>query len=147
MQPTLQPNERLLAVTPFSKAFFHAGSVVILQHFPLAMTDARFLEPEYANWRQVMSQAIGDRFIKRIVATANEVFRLPIRKIDPNIMPFVGRHAEREGSHYVWHVPADHVFVRGDSGAGADSVTWGPIPMSALRQIVLCRYPSLRRIR
>lgn len=147
MQPTLQPDEQLLALVPFSNAFYQVGRIVTLQHFPLAVADSRYLQPEYQSWRQLMSDKIGDFFIKRIVATANETVHISMTDIHSSDIYFVEQHAKRISQSYVWHVPTDHVFVRGDSGIGIDSVLWGPIPISSLRHIVLCRYPSLRRIR
>ena len=147
MQPTLQPDERLLGFTPFFKARYQVGQIVTLQHFPLIMAGSRYLQPEYHSWQQVMSKEIGDIFIKRIVGIANDTVRISVDNIQSSIINLVDQHAERNKQSYVWHIPAGHVFVKGDSGIGADSVTWGPIPISALRHIVLCRYPSLRRIR
>jgi hypothetical protein len=37
--------------------------------------------------------------------------------------------------NYIWHIPPNHCFLKGDS-VGIDSCVWGPIPINHIRGVV-----------
>lgn len=146
MAPTVQPGERLLAVTARMRWGLRRGQIVTLcPHnliYPLQVLD----RPESLSWRAATSTANqqSDLYLKRIVGLPFDIIRVPTSEAS-SFSP-VDLGADKVGADYVWHVPEHHVFVRGDGVFSVDSVTWGPVPIFTVHQIILCRFPSFKRV-
>ncbi|GIK56284.1 MAG: hypothetical protein BroJett015_19470 [Chloroflexota bacterium] len=146
MIPTLRHGERVLAWTPFARQFFKRGEIVTLSHVHLHLptdtqSDAGFRTPIAG-----IQQEQPELFVKRIMGLPGDTVRIPVHQLSHHIPAAVDPQARRDGSDWVWRIPDDHVFIRGDGPYSTDSVVWGPVPFTQLRQVVLCRFPSFQRI-
>lgn len=144
MSPTLRNGEQVLAYTPLRPVRFRRGSIVTLRQFNLWLDEHIRAHPNFAEWLEASKVNFSELFLKRVIGLPYDIIRIPKRQLATE---YIDRKSIFDGMDYIWHIPAGHVFVRGDGVDSVDSISWGPIPISALRQIVLCRYPSLRRIR
>lgn len=146
MTPTLQSGERVLAWTPLAKRLFRRGSLVTLRHFHIRLTDEQRAQPGYQTAVAVLERQPPEILIKRLIGLPGDTVRIPIPQLSPYALAIADPQAIRRGDELLWHVPAGHVFVRGDGQQSNDSVAWGPIPLEKLDQLVLCRFPSFQRI-
>jgi signal peptidase I len=146
MTPTLQNGERVLAWTPFSKRLFRQGNLVTLRHFHIRLTDEQRAQPRYRAAVAVLERDPPELLIKRLIGLPGDTIRIAVSQVSSSALATVDPQAVRQGDELLWHVPAGHVFVRGDGQVSNDSVAWGPIPFEKLDQIVLCRFPSFQRI-
>ena len=139
MFPTLEDSEQVLAWTPFHHSLFRRNMIVTVQHVNVQMTE-RLLEIGRNNFPTEWSELL----IKRLIGLPGDTVRIPKHKVKSDYMD---NHAIQTDSAFIWHVPAGHVFVRGDGRTSVDSTTWGCIPINELQQIVMCRFPSLSAVR
>jgi signal peptidase I len=149
MTPTLQNGERVLAWTPFSRRQFKRGSIVTLHRFfdvHVHLTDEQRAQPGFQKALAALEREPQELLIKRLVGLPGDTVRVPAGQLSPGKLPTIDPQAMRCGDEFVWHVPKGQVFVRGDGVQSGDSVSWGPIPITHLEQIVLCRFPSFERI-
>ncbi|MBX3055372.1 MAG: signal peptidase I [Anaerolineae bacterium] len=146
MMPTLQSGERVLAWSPFTRRLFKRQIIVTLCYFPKQLPVDKQFNHEFHSTIMAMKRERTDLFIKRLVGLPGDTIRVPVDQLPPDTLLFVDSQAIRCGSEFLWHIPAGHVFVRGDDQQSHDSITWGPIPITQLQQIVLCRFPSLQKI-
>lgn len=89
------------------------------------------------------------KFIKRIIGLPGDTVCIPISSLH-EFMQTVLRSAEGGNAaqshcdangNLVWTVPEDHCFVRGDGLVSMDSLTVGPIPLSAITGITVLKLP------
>lgn len=147
MSPTLKSNERVLAVTPPNICLFRRNQIITLQHLNMHFPERfAYLYKDKA-WQKQMKNSMSEIFIKRIIGLPSDIIRIPLNDISEHLHEQLDAKATYSNGQGIWRIPEGYVFVRGDGKQSADSTVWGPVPISALRQIVLCRYPSLRRIR
>jgi signal peptidase I len=146
MSPTLPSGDRVLAWTPFARRFFKRGVIVTLSHFHIHLPADKQNQPGFRAATAAIVQEQSELFIKRLVGLPGDTVRIPLSQLSPHSLVTVDPQAARRSDELVWHVPAGHVFVRGDGLQSNDSVAWGPIPFEKLDQIVLCRFPSFQRI-
>lgn len=146
MAPTLDAGDRVLAWTPFSKRLFRRGNIVTLCPFHIRLTDKNRPQAEFQSTIAFLEYELPELFIKRIVGLPGDTIRISATQLPQHTMSAIDPRAIRHGDELLWHIPEDHIFVRGDGVQSGDSITWGPIPLIRLRQIVLCRFPSLQRI-
>lgn len=146
--PTLYDGERVLAYTPLFRCQYREGCIVTLRHFQPSTPPVE-LQQKHENWLTSASahDVASAVYVKRIIGLPGNTVRIPQRDVDELNLPEIDARSELIDNHYVWTVPQGCVFVRGDGTVSVDSISWGPIPLTSLWQIVLCRYPSLRRIR
>jgi signal peptidase I len=146
MTPTLQNGERVLAWTPFSKWLFRRGSIVTLRHFHIRLTGEQRSQPHYRATVAAIECDPPEILIKRLVGLPGDTVCIPLSQLSPHMLATVDPQAVQHGDKLLWYVPDGHVFVRGDGRQSNDSVAWGPIPMTKLNQLILCRFPSFQRI-
>jgi signal peptidase I len=146
MVPTLQNGERVLAWTPLTRCFFKRGAIATLSHFHIHLPADKRNQPGFRAAIAAIAQERSELFVKRVVGLPGDIVRIPLSQLSPHAMTTVDPQAVRQGDELLWHVPAGHVFVRGDGQVSNDSVAWGPIRFEKLDQIVLCRFPSFQRI-
>lgn len=146
MTPTLQNGERVLAWTPFASRFFKRGVIVTLSHCPIHLPAGKQNQPGFRAAMATIAEEHSELFVKRLVGLPGDTMRIPVTRLSPHALATIDPQAEQQGNDFLWHVPAGHVFVRGDSRQSNDSVTWGPISFEKLHQIVLCRFPAFQRI-
>jgi signal peptidase I len=146
MLPTLQNGERVLAWTPLSRCFFKCGAIVTLSHFHIHLPADKRNQPGFRAAMAALAQERSELFVKRVVGLPGDTVRIPLSQLSSHAMTTVDPQAVRQGDELLWHVPAGHVFVRGDGQVSNDSDAWGAIPFEKLDQIVLCRFPSFQRI-
>ncbi len=145
MAPTLCSNERVICMKPLKKSFLKRGQIVILSHLNVVPLKKYAYLCNNTIWQQEMER-MSEVFIKRIIGLPFDIVRISLSEI-PQYLLKSNVKVENSDGYAIWHIPNGHVFVRGDGSSSVDSVVWGPIPVSAIHYIVLCRYPSLRRIR
>ncbi|VAX06476.1 Signal peptidase I [hydrothermal vent metagenome] len=143
MSPTLQNGERILAWTPFSRKQFKRGVIVTLSHIQTYTLNVQ--SNHYMN-RIIIKQKQSELFIKRLIGLPGDTVIISVAELSQQTLLTVDSHARRCGSKLMWHVPNNHVFVRGDGIQSNDSIMWEPVPFSLLKQIVLCRFPSFKEI-
>jgi signal peptidase I len=130
MSPTYLPGDRLLALRYFSRRWLGRGRIVVWKmpsELPMSS----------------MSDAMrAQLYIKRIVGLPGDEVTAPIVKL-PEIDEAAGRIVQEQELR-TWHIPAGHCFVKGDS-PGFDSTMFGPLPLHALKGIILVKLP--RRVK
>jgi signal peptidase I len=147
MLPTLHNGERVLAWTPFSKRQFRRGTIVTLTDSHIHFSKSCQMQNDSDKTVTATKKRKSELFIKRLIGLPGDTVRVAVSQLAPHVLTTIDPQARQIDSEFVWQVPDNHVFVRGDGQNSNDSVTWGPIPMFQLQQIVLCHFPSLRRIR
>jgi signal peptidase I len=145
MAPTLESGERVLAWTPFSKQCFKRGKIVTLS-YPGHPSSVQYYHSSSYTRIAALKHRQPELFIKRILGLPGDTVRIPADQLAFHILDAAGLRIEQDGDELVWSIPDEHVFVRGDGLYSSDSVTWGPIPITQLQQIVFCQFPSFRRI-
>jgi signal peptidase I len=135
-----------LAWTPFTRRFFKRGTIVTLSHFHIHLPADKQNHPGFQAAMAAIAQERAELFIKRLVGLPGDTVCIPVSRLSAHALTTVDPQAIRCDDELLWHVPAGHVFVRGDSRQSNDSVTWGPISFEKLHQIVLCHFPSFQRI-
>jgi len=124
MFPTFQDGDLLLALRCWPRRRLRRGQIVVWQPPPEKQPDS------------VRQLARGVRFVKRITGLPGD--RVTVHPL-PIPFPKTGANSFGDESPLqVWDVPADHCFVQGDS-TGFDSRLIGPIPIKAVRGLVLSR--------
>lgn len=146
MVPSLENGERVLAWTPFSKRYFRRGRIATLSYLVMnTFADPRSYFGSCAQMT-TLKQRRTELFIKRILGLPGDTVRIPVDQLASYVLDTASLLANQDNGDLVWQVPDGHVFVRGDGLHSSDSLTWGPIPIAHLQQIVLCRFPSFKRI-
>jgi hypothetical protein len=79
-------------------------------------------------------------YIKRIVALGGEALTISHTGIAARNYSF-NHKINHKQSQQVWHIPAGHLFVQGDSPQSVDSRTWGPLPIQSIRGVTLMKLP------
>jgi signal peptidase I len=152
MEPTVKDGEKVLAYTPLSQKQFRRGMLVTLCY--CVVDDFTFPQHilsnprEHDKLRQVIERDLTRTYIKRLIGLPHDKMPGKTYTAGKSTAQLCYQTNEQtETGKTEWQVPSKMIFVLRDGTLGEDSRNWGPIPMSSLRQIVLCRYPSLRRIR
>jgi signal peptidase I len=126
MAPTLEAGDRVLMIRHWPTRWLRKGQIVLI-------------EPGFGT-------AIGPTllaatpYIKRIVALGGETFT--ISNTDITIHNYSCNHKiDHAQNQQVWHIPAGHLFVQGDSAQSVDSRIWGPLPLQSIRGVTLMKLP------
>ncbi len=146
MAPTLQNGARLVAWTPFAWRFFKREAIVTLSHFRIQLPADKQAQLRFRAAMASIAEECSELFIKRLIGLPGDTVRIATSNLAPHAVVAVDPQAIRYGDELLWHIPEGHIFVRGDGRQSNDSVAWGPIPIEKLDQIVLCRFPSFKRI-
>ena len=136
MSPTLKHGDRVLVLRYWPDRWLSRGQVVLIWPWLHSSRNARA-------WGQLKIVP----YIKRIVALPGDTIVTSIADLSDLY------HAEQIVAHddngqRVWHIPPDHLFVRGDNRPGGDdSLTWGPIPFRSVLGVVIVKLPIKRASR
>lgn len=131
MYPTFHHGDRVVAVRFWPSRWLHRGQIVVWQ----LPSDSRLAS---------LPESMCSRFyIKRIVGLPGDKAAASIAELPGTLSP-LSAHAHGDQGSRIWHIPAGHCFVRGDT-PGFDSTLFGPLPLHALRGVVLVKLP--RRVR
>lgn len=126
MYPTYQPGDHLLALRYFPQRWLRRGQIVVwkLPSDPLMHS---------------MSVSMDSKlYIKRIIGLPGDDVFAPIVKFPDGQEGKKQRTQEQDLQK--WHIPARHCFVKGDSPS-YDSTFFGPLPLHALRGVILAKLP------
>mgnify|MGYP005852872509 CR=1 FL=1 len=126
MSPTYLPGDRLLALRYFPRRWLRRSRIVVWK-----MPSELLMSS--------MSDAMPTQlYVKRIVGLPGDEVIAPVVRL-----PEAGEAAEEmvDGQELrTWRIPAGHCFVKGDS-PGFDSTMFGPLPLHALKGIILVKLP------
>lgn len=126
MSPTYLPGDRLLALRYFPRRWLSRGRIVVWKL------------PSGLPMSSMANTMRTQLYIKRVVGLPGDEVIAPVVKL-----PEAGEAAEQmvDGQELrTWHIPVGHCFVKGDS-PGFDSTMFGPLPLHALKGIILIRLP------
>jgi signal peptidase I len=115
MAPALEDGQRVLALRSVPRRLLRRGQVALVA--PGGVTSPLFL--------------------KRIRGLPGDRLETSLDELHPAVRAGHHHFYDRQGRR-VWRVPPRHVFVQGD-GSGSDSRAWGPVPVSAVRGVVIAR--------
>jgi len=146
MAPTLRDGERLIARSPLSKRAFKRGTIVTIARCEPQAPPSHLVN-RHSNWYVSSNANHHSFYIKRIIGVGSDTVSIQVHSLQQFGYSEIHASGYLKNDRYEWLIPEGSVFVRRDGTCGVDSVTWGPIPITALRQIALCHFPSFRPIR
>lgn len=121
MAPALKDGQRVLALRSVPRRLLRRGQVALV----------------------APGGASSPLFLKRIRGLPGDRLESSLDELHPAVRRRHRRFYD-PGGRRVWRVPPGHVFVQGD-GPGSDSRTWGPVPVSAVRGVMIARLDRGRR--
>lgn len=123
MFPTLTDGDRLVVLHWWPRRLLRRGQIV-LAHFSFTGNPGEHVQ------------------VKRIVATAGETITTALAEIPSQHMQcLLAKHHDALGWR-TWHIPPQHVFLRGDNRAkSTDSLIVGPLPHTRIQGVVLMKLP------
>lgn len=127
MAPTLEPGDRVLVLRRIARRP-NRGDIVIVWpwNFPPAGPKPF---------------GVTDPFIKRVTGMPGQTIATSITEIHTTLQARE-RAAHDSDGRRTWYIPVDHYFVRGDQPIGGfDSLSWGPVPLSAILGVVIAKLP------
>lgn len=138
MYPAFKEGDHVIVMRYLPKRWLRRGQVVIAENLPHGPEGlgkyAGMASPEFGKIRHKRSRSTKP-LIKRLIGLPEETVtvsgRQPILRTR-NLPP------PDDVGDYIWHVPADHCFLKGDS-IGIDSCVWGPIPLRYISGVVVCK--------
>lgn len=140
MTPTLQTGDRVLAVRHWPSTWLRKNQIVLVQLEPERLTNA--MQP-------AVQEANGDAtlIIKRLIGLPHETITLPRPALADMVQAARLTAHEQMGEMLIWHIPADHGFIKGDGAISVDSVLRGPIPLRTIVGIVVAKLPQRAKAR
>ncbi|MEM8535436.1 MAG: signal peptidase I [Chloroflexota bacterium] len=142
MSPALEEGDRLLSLNFWPHSWLRRGQIVTGNSDKLLLPIEAF--EQVHNDVAVVSfedETIDTKFIKRIVGLPGDTVCVPLTSLHVNLQTALQSQADAHGN-LVWEVPDRHCFLRGDGTFSVDSLLLGPIPLAALRGIVLLKLPN-----
>ena len=125
MAPTLEAGDRVLMIRHWPTRWLRKGQIVLIEPGRGAGGPTLFAVMPY---------------IKRIAALGGETLTISLTEIAACNYSF-NHKINHEQSQQVWHIPAGHLFVQGDSPQSVDSRTWGPLPLQSVLGVMLMKLP------
>lgn len=126
MSPTYLPGDRLLALRYLPRRWLRRGRIVVWKM------------PSELPMSSMSNTMRAQLYIKRIVGLPGDEVLAPVVKL-PETDEAANWMVQGQELR-TWHIPAGHCFVKGDS-PGFDSTTFGPLPLHALRGVILAKLP------
>jgi signal peptidase I len=120
MAPALASGDKLLVLSLFPQSLLRKGQIVVLDY-------------QYAD----------NPLVKRIIGLPGDKVSVPLTELPSNVY-IESEYLEKTTSHYIWSIPPESYFVKGDAG-GTDSTRFGPTSFSSLRGIALIKLTSGRK--
>lgn len=135
MYPAYKEGDRVIVIRYWPKGWLRKGQVVIAGNLP-AMSGvltklASNTLPEFEN---VSHKPViyTKPLIKRLIGLPEET--VAVSGTQP-MLRTVSLPPLNDMGNYIWHIPPNHCFLKGDS-VGIDSCVWGPIPLNHIRGVV-----------
>jgi signal peptidase I len=126
MYPTFMSGDRVLVLRYWPARWLKRGQILI--GFPLSELAGQGIN--------IVERVF---IIKRVIGLPGDTLVTSILDLPDFERPlWLDQH--NDDGQRVWHIPPQHVFVKGDS-VGTDSLTWGPLPFSNVAGIVLLKLP------
>lgn len=116
MSPTLQARDRVLVWRYWPRRWLRHGQIVIIQQ----VGGSKKLEP----------------FIKRVVGLPGDTLVTSLADLPEHLCEKQRGLYDEQGKR-TWHIPADHLFVRGDYSGSIDSTSWGPIAATRISGVMI----------
>lgn len=80
--------------------------------------------------------------IKRMIGLPGDTVTVPaidLQSWPQEMLERISQHRTDEQGNLVWDLPVGHCFVKGDGKISVDSILYGPIPVRAIKGVVVCR--------
>ena len=153
MYPTLTEGDRLLSLNLLPRLWLHKGQIVIgnisqleLQSPSEVLADIDIVDELDSTFESLSESDIENlplepnysKFIKRIIGLPGDTVCIPLSGLHEFMQTALRSRCDADGN-LVWTVPKNHCFVRGDGLISMDSLTVGPIPLSAITGITLLK--------
>ena len=132
MEPTYNNEDHILIFRYWPKSLLRKGDIVLISSIKKNVShnsDKDFIQSDIS-------------LIKRIVGLPGETIAIHYTDIlaSENCMPM----GFDEHGNKIWHIPRNHLFVRGDNRTmiNNDSVFWGPTPYRNILGIAIIKLSS-----
>ena len=155
MYPTLTEGDRLLSLNFLPRLWLHKGQIVIGDINQLESSsspevfadidimgelDSTFENLSETDLENLPFEPDCTKFIKRIIGLPGDTVCIPLSSLHEFMQTVLRSRCNADGN-LVWTVPKNHCFVRGDGLISMDSLTVGPIHLSAITGITLLKLP------
>jgi signal peptidase I len=135
MYPAFKEGERVIVIRYWPKRWLRKGQVVIAEDLPIMSGELTkfasytFTELEDGSHKPII---FTPSLIKRLIGLPEET--VVVSGTQP-ILRTQSLPPLNDTGNYIWHIPPNHCFLKGDS-VGIDSCVWGPIPINHIRGVV-----------
>lgn len=155
MYPTLREGDRLLSLNLLPHLWLRKEQIVIGNINQLESSSSPELfadvditsDPDFAfgslsesDIENLPIEPNYTKFIKRIIGLPGDTVCIPLSSLHKFMQTALRSRCNADGN-LVWIVPENHCFVRGDGLISMDSLTVGPIPLSAITGIAVLKLP------
>jgi signal peptidase I len=127
MRPALEPGDQVLVLRFYPAHWLRQGQIVVLR-FPAG---EEILEIYPSSAERVL-------YIKRLIGLPGDTVSIPLAELPASSQQRRASQNDIQQGRRVWHIPAGHGFVKGDS-FGLDSTILGPIPVRDVLGVVVTK--------